>query len=195
VLLFFPLLSFGQSGLLLLAKEQGLGSSLLSPPLLSNANTELITGNAAAFGVDNLDGLSGITANASALISSVSDDNGYEGTYVLKVYANGQTTGYQYAILSGIGSGIPSGTSFDFAYVYKREGGTAAARFRINDGTSNVIEHNDLSSTSWSAPVTGTFVTAGASPVLTVTAWANRPFTSPDGTGVLYIVISIKVSE
>lgn len=166
-----------------------LGTALNPPPLNGNANPELVTGNALAFGTDEVNGIANITTNSSPLVTSELIDDGYEGDYVLRIDANGQTNGYARIFHNGIT--VTGSTTYDFALLYKHEG-TQAGDFRILGNSSGTLYDSAALSATTFTLVTGSFTTGASDTTIQAEIWTQAPFASADGTEAVEAKLSIK---
>lgn len=170
--------------------NSGGGGSLLEPPLDSNPNTELITGNAASFPLGEVNGISGITVvgpGETTLTSELVDD-GYEGDYVAKIDAGGNSSGYARAEHQSVT--VSASTTYEYVLLYRHSGSGVTGRFKVDDITS-VEEVNGLSATTWTE-LSGTFTTGGSDTTATFEIWCQRPFLGADGTEWIEYKLTVK---
>lgn len=167
--------------------------SLLPAPLDSNSNTELITGNAAAFPAGEVNGVSGITevGPPEIVVSSELIDDGYVGDYVAKIDANGYNGGYGRAEHQGVS--VTSSTTYEYVLLYRHSGTGSTGRFKV-DGISTPVEVNGLSATTWTE-LSGTFTTGGSDTTAIFEIWCHRPFTSANGTEWLEYKLTVKEQD
>lgn len=196
ILLVLPIVVFSQGEIFRYAQELArqqkvTAPSLLPPPLDSNGNTELITGNAAAFPNNEVDGISGITAVGPAEVQVTSEeiDDGYEGDYVARVFANTYTGGYGRAEHQSVS--VSSSTTYEYVLLYRHSGTGTSGRFRVYDGSSNIVDTNGLSQTDFTE-LSGTFTTGGSVTSVDFEIWCSRPFLSSDGTEWIEYKLTVK---
>ena len=116
-------------------------------------------------------------------------DDGYEGDYVLRIDANGQTSGYARGRLEDIA--VSSSTTYDWALLYKWSG-TQSGDFIITGNVSGTLHNNaSLSGTTWTL-VTGSITTGASDTTLDFEIWAQQPFGSADGTEIIEAKLSMK---
>lgn len=198
-ILLLPFAMFSQQGIFDLAVEistqqkAASGPSLLAAPLSSNPNPELITGNAAAFGSDEVNGTTGVSPiGASTIVTSILEDDGYVGDYVLHCDVNGDTGGYARAEHT---ISVSSSTTYDLAFLYRhvRTSGSSG-RLRVSASSGTLLEVNGFSTTTWGLlnTTTQTFTTGASDTSITISIWPQRPFTSPDGGEELFYKLSVK---
>jgi hypothetical protein len=169
--------------------------SLLAPPLDANANTELITDNAASFPPDEINEVDGTTGNeitpigpAEVTVTSELVDDGYQGDYVVKVDAGTYNGGYGRAEHQNVT--VSSSTTYEYVLLYRHSGTGASGRFKV-DGITTVEEVNGLSATTWTE-LSGTFSTGASDTTATFEIWCHRPFASADGTEWIEYKLTVK---
>ena len=111
------------------------GSSLLSPPLLNNPNPELNTGNASAFGADEVNGTTTGQTPVNANVASILEDDGYVGDYVFEVEATATTFGRARHTFTG----LTSGATYEWAILYKNEGANGIRVTTTNTDSANLV--------------------------------------------------------
>lgn len=112
-----------------------ISASLLPAPNAGNANPELVTGNALAFGADEVNGTANF-AFAGNLTSQLVDD-GYVGDYVIRYTVPSDFNSVTTTTLA-TASGA---TNYEYAIVVRRVSGTGTLSLRsnINGSNSNVV--------------------------------------------------------
>ena len=129
------------------------GSSLLAAPLASNANPELNTGNASAFGADEVDGTNTGLPPINANVASILEDDGYVGDYVFEVEATATTFGRARHTFTG----LTSGATYEWAILYKNESANGIRVTTTNTDSVNLVYETSPGS-DWYLR-TGTFTT------------------------------------
>ncbi|WP_421811755.1 hypothetical protein [Flagellimonas sp.] len=196
ILMILPLFSFSQGEIFRYAQEVArqqkvTAPSLLPPPNNSNTNSELITGNAASFPPGETNGIAGITPIGPAEVTITSElvDDGYQGDYVVKVFAGTYNGGYGRAEHQNVT--VSSSTTYEYVLLYRHSGTSpSSGRFKV-DGITTVEEVNGLSATTWTE-LSGTFSTGVSDTTATFEIWCHRPFTSADGTEWIEYKLTVK---
>ena len=160
ILLNFLIFGVGHSqNAYLIASQQPLGggSTLLSPPLASNPNPELITGNAAAYGIDEANNVTTGVETTQVTLTAVTDDDGYEGDLAMNISADAVDGSYSRHLITGQTGGTTYEWAFD-ARVIQNAGVGMTVRYVDASGATDML--TDFTNAAWGTPLTGTFTTS-----------------------------------
>lgn len=169
----------------LLASQQQGAVSLLPAPNSANANTELVVGNALAFGTDEVNGTANFTFAGN--ITSQLVDDGYVGDYVIRYSPPSDFNTITTTVLD-TASGA---TDYEYTILVRRVSGTGTLTIRQRINGVNSTLHSGVADTSFTLydNIDGTYISVPDTQTIAF------QFLASTGGDVWEIKASLKVAD